>query len=158
MAVNLYTFKPSVFCTDSDDTTDEFLIQGLSEALQDDTKSKLACFLELKREEVVLIKKVHDNLLNKCNGDYYKNHVLLDVLVLYKKYSEEYGDDTAFGQECVSLSRELVISAFSLFNNATDIVVFVESRSDSDDVINLILLEMHDLGILKLEKVFVLPH
>lgn len=152
--LNLYTFRPNFACNDEGDECAELYIQGIVEALNDNAKDKLACFLEIKREEVLLFEKFSRDLRNNTEGSFYRNHVLLDALVMYKKYSVEFGDDSAFGRELVKLSLELVCSLFETFSCAADkIVVYVESDSNPEDEFNVLLRYLEGCRYIELEKV-----
>ncbi|AIS92084.1 hypothetical protein [Erinnyis ello granulovirus] len=136
MSLNLYTYKPSsnTMCNDTIITehNETFHIQGILEALYDTSKSKFACFLELKREQCTLLQKLNYNLLYQRTGNFYRNHVLLDVLNLYNKYVEEFDDgENAFNTEVVQICHDTVVCVFELFSCATNIVVFL--KSDVDD-------------------------
>lgn len=151
--LNLYTFRPNILCNDESDDHSEMYIQGIVESLVDTSKDKLACFLELKREEVVLFEKFSKDLQNSIEGNYYRNHVLLDVLVMYKKYNSEFGDDSAFGREVVKLSLDLVCSLYETFSCATKIVVFVESNVNPQDDFYVLLRYLTSCKYIQLEKV-----
>lgn len=152
--LNLYTFRPNLVCDDSADDCQDFFIQGVMEALNDERKSKEACFLEIKREEALLLQKLARDLLDRTAGSFYRNHVLLDSLSLYRKYCEEFGDETAFGTECVRLSGEASVAVFELFSCATEVVVFVDSGADPRDPCSVLLAELESRGMVRLERVF----
>ncbi|AQQ80361.1 P18 [Betabaculovirus altermyunipunctae] len=151
--LNLYTFKPTNVSNDSVDDEVEFMMQGLLECLDSDTADKHACFLELKREQALLMQKVTNDFKNHLQGTYFRNHVLLDALVLYRKYVTEFGDSSAFGQECVSLCVDIVYSVYELFGCASDIVVNVKQGTNTDDVVYLLLKGLSSDNIVSIEKV-----
>ncbi|AAS82656.1 ORF82 [Agrotis segetum granulovirus] len=151
--LNLYTFKPNVLCLDESDEREEMYIQGIVEAVENQSCDKLACFLELKKEQVLLLKRLSDHILNRTSGNYFRNHVLLDVLVMYKKYNEEFGEDTAFGNECAQLCLEIVQLMYELFSCTTNIVVLIESEADPEDEINLLLAHLERSKYIATEKV-----
>ncbi|AMF83826.1 p18 [Cnaphalocrocis medinalis granulovirus] len=145
MTLNLYTYKPLNNTLCNDDMLDKFNfhIQGKLESLQDDTKSKFACFLELKREQNSLLKKLNKDLLHHNNGNYYANHVLLDVLNMYKEYVEMFADEeSAFDLEIVALCKDTVFVLFELFNNVNNIVVFVKSYANQHNILTKLLNEL----------------
>jgi|WetSurMetagenome_2_1015567.scaffolds.fasta_scaffold18666_3 hypothetical protein len=152
--LNLYTFRPNFVCDDEGADCVELYIQGIVEALNDNAKDKLACFLEIKREEVLLFEKFSRDLRNGTEGSFYRNHVLLDALVMYKKYSVEFGDDSAFGRELVKLSLDLVCSLYETFSCAVDkIVIYVESDTNPEDEFNVLLRYLESCKYIQLEKV-----
>lgn len=153
--LNLYTFKPTAIeCDDStEDREHDFYIQGLVESLTDPLKEKLACVLELKREHVTLLKKLTRDLIGKNTGHYFRNHILLDVLLLHNKYCQEFGEETAFGIDCIGLSLDMVHSVFEMFNNVTEVNVFVDRRSDPDDLFNVVLCYLQDNELINLQRV-----
>ncbi|ACZ63563.1 PrGVORF77 [Pieris rapae granulovirus Wuhan] len=157
--LNLYTFKPSAntICDDEIDKSN-FFLQGVLEALQDNTKSKFACFLELKREQNLLLEKLKHDLINNNNGNFYRNHVLLDVLNLYKLYCEEFTEEeTAFDGEVIKLCYNMVLVLFELFSCTTNIVVFVKSTANYDDIIARALQSLQELGYITIIKTVSLP-
>ncbi|AGQ20338.1 hypothetical protein CaLGV080 [Clostera anastomosis granulovirus A] len=152
MTLQLYTFRPSTktSCDDRHDT-DEFYIQGVVESLHDEGKSKHACFLELKREQTVLLKRLGRDLIENVDGSFYRNHVLLDALKLYGLYSEEFDDVTsAFDVDVMNSTRETVTLLFDLFGHATNVVVYVSSTACGDDKIVKLLEELQDMGAVTL--------
>lgn len=153
-ALNLYTFRPNFACDDEGADCAELYIQGIVESLNDDTKDKLACFLEIKREEVLLFEKFGRDLRNNIEGSFYRNHVLLDALVMFKKYSVEFGDDSAFGREVVKLSLDLVCGLYETFSCAANkIVVYVESDSSPEDEFSVLLRYLESCKYIELERV-----
>nr|ANY57594.1 PlxyGVORF75 protein [Plutella xylostella granulovirus] len=150
--LNLYTFRPKCLCDDLNNSRDEFLIQGVIESIKE--KDNYACFLELKKEQLFLLKKLANNLLNDAAGNYFKNHVLLDVLDLYKKYITEYGSSSAFGKDCVNLCMEIVYTTYELFSCTTTIIVFIDTTADPADDIIALLQFLNDCNLIKLQKVF----
>lgn len=151
--LNLYTFRPNVLCDDENDDRSELYIQGIVEAFTDNNKDKLACFLEIKREEVLLFERFSKNLQHNTTGHYYRNHVLLDVLVMYKKYIVEFGDESAFGREVVKLCLDLVCSLYETFSCITDIVVFVEGNINTEDDFYVLLNYLSNCNYIKLQDV-----
>ncbi|APO13963.1 P18 [Plodia interpunctella granulovirus] len=153
--LNLYTFRPhNTFCNDDAEDREDYFIQGLVEALHDDRKNKFACFLELKREQLYWLNKLCRGLMECCQGNYYKNHALLDMLNIYKMYQEEFQDDTAaFDLEVKQLMRSMVKSTFLLFSCATQVVVFIQSPIDESDLLTNLLLDLEKEGYITLMKI-----
>lgn len=156
-SLNLYTYKP-LNVDFIDDDAQPFFIQGLMESLQDNTKNKLACFLELKREQTMLIEKIKNDLLTKRTGNFYRNHVLLDVLGLYKSYREELFPDaegSSFDMEMSRLCADMVYCVFELFSCACEsIIVFMRhTANEKDDVLVGMLNALDQMGSVKLIKI-----
>lgn len=151
--LNLYTFKPNNVSNDNVEDEVEFMLQGLVESLESDTTDKYACFIELKREQALIMQKVAHDFKHYLQGTYFRNHVLLDSLALYKKYTTEFGDSSAFGRECVALCVEIVFSVFELFGCASEIVVNVKQDIDTTDVIYVLLEGLHNASLVSLQKV-----
>lgn len=151
--LNLYTFKPTNVSNDNVDDEVEFMLQGILESLEVNTVDKHACFLELKREQTLLLQKVAHDFKNHLQGTFFRNHVLLDVLVLYDKYVTEFGDASAFGQECVSLCVDIVYSVYEIFSCASEIVVNVKENINPDDVVYVLLQSLHSANLVSMHKV-----
>ena len=160
MSLNLYTYKPTsgTVCNDdviSTTTTNHksFHVQGLLEALYDTSKSKFACFLELKRQQCTLLHKLTNDLLHNCTGNYYKNHVLLDVINLYNMYTEEFDNgENAFDTEVMVLCRDMVLCVFELFSCATNICVLLKNNVDETNPLVVLLKTLENLGYVTLIK------
>ncbi|QOD40046.1 p18 [Matsumuraeses phaseoli granulovirus] len=152
--LNLYTYKPSkvIVCNDPNDRQ-MFFLQGITEALYDNTKTKQACFLELKNEQNLLLKRIKNDIIGHTSGNYYKNHILLEVLHLYSKYCEEFNNiQSVFETEVVQMCRDMVIVTFELFNCVTNVVVFVEANVDKSNVISAILNQLEQQSVVTLIK------
>nr|AIU36739.1 ORF92 [Cydia pomonella granulovirus]AIU37299.1 ORF92 [Cydia pomonella granulovirus]QDW81152.1 ORF92 [Cydia pomonella granulovirus]QGY99487.1 ORF92 [Cydia pomonella granulovirus]QGY99912.1 ORF92 [Cydia pomonella granulovirus] len=153
--INLFTYKPppNTVCDDDIDKQN-FFIQGVLEALNDNSKSKQACFLELKREQCLLLRKIKHDLLYSCEGNYCQNHVLLDALHLYKLYKEEFDDtQSAFDIDLMQTCREMVYLTFELFSCAANIVVFVHASANyKDNVLAQLLVELQSKNFITLMK------
>ncbi|QBQ01634.1 p18 [Hyphantria cunea granulovirus] len=152
--LNLYTFKPNFVCDDTNEERCEFFVQALVEAME--TGDSLAWFIELKREQVWLMQKLSRDLIERTDGNYYRNHVLLDVLDIYKKYVDQFGNGSAFGTDCIELCHKLALTLFELFACATKIVVFMEVDRDPNDVLTMLLQHLADCDLVVLEKIFLL--
>ncbi|ABC61207.1 unknown [Choristoneura occidentalis granulovirus] len=155
MSLNLYTYIPSpnVICNDDIDSTKNFFIQGIIEALNDDSKSKFAILLEMKREQSVLLKRLKHDLLHHNNGNYYKNHILLDILSLFSVYCDEFDNiESAFDIDLKVLCQEIVCTLFELFNCVTDITVYLKADLNDDNVIVILLHELQALELVTLIK------
>nr|UYX49713.1 p18 [Darna trima granulovirus] len=152
--LNLFTYKPPVetICDDKPDLS-EFFIQGILEALHDHNKSKHACFLELKREQNKLFEKLKTDLLDSINGNYYKNHVLLDVLNLYNLYAEEFNDEnSAFDTELLNLYSNTATLVFELFSYATNVVVFMKSTADKENALTQLIENLQQSKLITIIK------
>lgn len=150
MTLNLYTYKPSsdVVCSDELDVCIIY-IQGIMESIYDITKDKLSCFLELKREQNCVIKKLKHDLLNHIEGNYYKNHILLDLLNLHNMYNEEFNNDTSgFDIEIINIHTETTMYIFELFSCATNINVYVKSGVDKENVILQMLYALSEKNLI----------
>lgn len=157
MSLNLYTYKPTTgtLCNDDITTTEHtpFYVQGLLEALYDTSKSKFACFLELQRQQCTLLQKLTNDLLHNSEGNYYKNHVLLDVINLYGMYTEEFDSvDNAFDTEVMVLCRNMVLCLFELFSCVTNICVLIKNNVDETNPLVVLLKTLENLGYVTLIK------
>ncbi|UXX41887.1 p18 [Psilogramma increta granulovirus] len=158
MSLNLYTYKPTsgTVCNDDFHNNEQiynkpFYIQGVLETLNDTTKSKFACFLELKREQLILLQKLTNDLLYNCTGNYYKNHVLLDAINLYSMYTEEFdNDENAFDIELTVLCRDMVLCLFELFSCTTNICVLIKNNVDRSNPLVVLLQTLENLGFVTL--------
>lgn len=151
--LNLYTFKPTNVSNDSVEDDVEFMLQGLVESLDSDNTDKHACFLELKREQTLLLQKMSNDFRYHLQGTYYRNHVLLDVLVMYKKYVDEFADASAFGRECVAMCVEIVYSVFEMFTCASEIVVNVQQGINTNDTVYVLLEGLQSSSLVRIQKV-----
>lgn len=160
MSLNLYTYKPTsgTVCNDDIISADQklnksFHIQGILEALYDTSKSKFACFLELKREQCILLQKLNNDLLHNCTGNYYKNHVLLDVINLYSLYAEEFNNgENAFDTEVLMSCRDIVLCMFELFSCATNICILLKNDVDETNPLVVLLRTLENLDFVTLMK------
>lgn len=149
----MYTYKPETICDDDDDDDNRFYVQGIMEALREPSRSKLACFLELKLEQKLMMEKLKNDIVTKCTGNYCKTHILLDLMNLYKTYTEEFDDETsAFDLEVLNACRETVKCVFELFSCVTDITVFVEATADEEHILTCLLTSLRDDEIVSLVK------
>ncbi|AAQ21678.1 unknown [Cryptophlebia leucotreta granulovirus] len=151
--INLFTYKPNTECDDDFNDKQNFLIQGILEALTDDQKSKQACFLEIKREQCLLLKKIKHDLINKCDGKFCRDHVLLDILYLYDLYLTEFDDQqAAFDMDLMQTCREIVYDTFELFSCATNIVVFMHASASYSDALAQLLIDLENRNCITLMK------
>ncbi|ABQ52025.1 hypothetical protein SlGVgp082 [Spodoptera litura granulovirus] len=137
--LNLYTFKPKhvINNNNKEEENAEIMVQGVIEAI--DSKDNHACFVELKKEQSLIMRKQNHDFANHCTGHFFRNHVLLDVLVLYKKYVQEFGNTSAFGKECVNACLDIVCCMYELFSFIADINVYVRADTDPDDDLFILL-------------------
>ncbi|AKN80808.1 P18 [Diatraea saccharalis granulovirus] len=153
-SLSLYTYKPSGANNVVDEETPLF-IQGIIESINDRTKSKMACFLEMKREQMLIFERLKNDLLNKRSGDFYRNHILLDMLSLYKTYSVEFSDETSsFDREVLKVCADMTYFAFELFSYVCkSITIFVRhSVTEDDDVLLTFLKRLNDTDVVVLIK------
>ncbi|AAM70282.1 hypothetical protein [Phthorimaea operculella granulovirus] len=155
MVLNLYTYNPprDTVCDDLHNEKSPFLLQGVLEALHEPNKSKMACFLELKREQRLMLYKLRQDLVENCHGTFYRHHILLDLLNMYKMYRDEFDDDTsAFDLGVCEICLDMVHTVFELFQCATDIFVFVESSANENDIIYELLNGLSERKIISIVK------
>jgi hypothetical protein len=115
----------------NDKPDDNYVIyfEGIIECIDDDSCHKLSLFSELEKQQALIIKKTYYDLLDHNNGNYCKNHVLIDALIMYKTYVELV-DESAFGVNTLNSCVELLTYIFKLFRLQSRIVIVVPSHVD----------------------------
>ncbi|AAM09203.1 hypothetical protein [Mamestra configurata nucleopolyhedrovirus A] len=114
---------------DKPDDNDVIYFEGIIECIDDESCHKTSFFSELKKEEALFMKKTFSDLLEHNNGNYCKNHVLIDALIMYKTYVELV-DESAFGVNTLNSCVEYLTYLFKLFRLQSRIVIVVPSHVD----------------------------
>ncbi|QAT90357.1 hypothetical protein KM622_gp071 [Spodoptera exempta nucleopolyhedrovirus] len=128
--INLYlTDMPEGIVNDKPDDGDVVYFEGIIECVDDGSCDKLSLFSELKKEEALFMRKTFNDLLEHNNGNYCKNHVLIDALIMYKTYVELV-DDSAFGVNILNYCVEYLTHLFKLFRLQSRIIIVLPSHVD----------------------------
>ncbi|AUV65351.1 hypothetical protein [Alphabaculovirus myunipunctae] len=113
---------------DKPNDDDVLYFEGIIECIDDEQCDKFSIVSEMKKEEALIIKKTLKDLLEHNNGNYCKNHVLIDVLIMYKTYVELV-DESAFGVNLLKSCVDIVTNLFKLFRLQSRVVIVVPSRA-----------------------------
>lgn len=120
---------PAGVNNDKPDDGDVLYFEGIIECVDDESSDKRSLFAELKKEEALFMKKTFIDLLEHNHGNYCKNHVLIDALIMYKTYVELV-DDSAFGVNTLNYCVEYLTHLFKLFRLQSRIVIVLPSHVD----------------------------
>ncbi|AJD80773.1 hypothetical protein [Pseudoplusia includens SNPV IE] len=120
---------PNGMQNDKADDGDIIYFEGIIECFDDETADKFGFFAELKKEEALFMKKTFYDLIEHNNGNYCKNHVLIDALIMYKTYAELV-DESAFGVNILNYCVEYLTHVFKLFRLQSRIIVVLPANVD----------------------------
>lgn len=120
---------PEGIVNDKPDDNDVVYFEGIIECVDDSSCDKLSLFSEVKKEEALFMRKTFNDLLEHNNGNYCKNHVLIDALIMYKTYVELV-DDSAFGVNILNYCVEYLTHLFKLFRLQSRIIIVLPSHVD----------------------------
>lgn len=112
---------------DKPDDNDVVYFEGIIESVDDGSCDKLSLLAEIKKAESLLMRKTYNDLLEHNNGNYCKNHVLIDVLLMYKTYVELV-DDSAFGVNILKYCVDQLTYIFKLFRIQSRIIIVLPSH------------------------------
>ncbi|AKR17310.1 P18 [Urbanus proteus nucleopolyhedrovirus] len=113
--------------------------EGIIECFDDETCNKFSFFSELKKEEALFMRKMFYDLLEYNNGNFCKNHVLIDALIMYKTYAELI-DESAFGNNILESCVDFITNLFRIFRLNARILVVLSNRIDySQDNLSALL-------------------
>nr|AJA91718.1 ADOR78 [Adoxophyes orana granulovirus] len=154
--LHLYTFKPKNlgYDMDSDCQSKAIFVHGILESVNDSTKSKLACFFELKQEQLNMLKQLKNDMIERATGNFYRNHILLHMLNWYNDYCEEFDDfDSSFDNKIVEMTQELVSISFELFSCMSKVIVYVRYDADESHNIMGLLRKIESRNIINVYKI-----
>lgn len=124
--------------------------EGVTECLNDEEKNKYTCVGEITNLFSLLYKKTVNDLQNYSSGHFSNNHVLLDVLILYKKYYE-LDDNGVYGANLLSSYQTLAFSIFKLFSLFSNITVILPSVFDPSHKVNQLLKFLLDKNLIQVQ-------
>ncbi|AAG53824.1 unknown [Helicoverpa armigera nucleopolyhedrovirus] len=124
--------------------------EGIIECMLDETCDKFSFFSELKKEEALFMKKTYNDLIEHNNGTYFKYHVLLDALIMYKTFVELV-DDSAFGKSILTYCEQFVAYIFKLFRLQSRIVVVLPPNVNwEEDNLSALLNHLLQLSVIQI--------
>ncbi|QNV47883.1 p18 [Alphabaculovirus altersperidaniae] len=127
-AIYLYLIDmPEGVNNDKPNDDDVIYFGGIIECVDDESCDKFSLLSELKKEEALFMRKTFNDLLEHNNGNYCKNHVLIDALLMYKTYVELV-DDSAFGVNILNYCVEHLTNLFKLFRTQSRIIIVLPSH------------------------------
>lgn len=112
---------------DKPDDNDVVYFGGIIECVDEEACDKFSLLSEIKKEEALFMRKTFNDLLEHNNGNYCKNHVLIDALLMYKTYVELV-DDSAFGVNILNYCVEYLTNLFKLFRTQSRIIIVLPSH------------------------------
>lgn len=153
--IQLFLFTPHDVQNDKPDYgNDTIYFEAINESVIDASCDKYSLFAELKKEEALFMKKAYDDLVHYFNGNFYKNHVLLDALVMYKTNIEEHVDNTAFGKNILDYCENFIVSLFQLFRLQSEIIVLLPRNHNLDeDNLSALLKRLSDQSIIQIKTI-----
>ncbi|AUA60309.1 P18 [Operophtera brumata nucleopolyhedrovirus] len=153
--IQLFLFTPHDVENDKPDYgNDTIYFEAINESVFDASCDKYSLFAELKKEEALFMKKTYDDLVHYFNGNFYKNHVLLDALVMYKTNIEEHVDNTAFGKNILDYCENFIVSLFQLFRLQSKIIVLLPRNHNLDeDNLSALLKRLSDQSIIQIKTI-----
>jgi hypothetical protein len=123
--------------------------QGIIECFDDAGYDKFSFFAELKKEEALFMKKTFYDIVEHNNGNYCKNHVLIDALLMYDTYVQLV-DETTWGSNILESCIEFLTYIFRLFRLQSRIVVVVPKHLNEQDNLSALLKHLLDLSIIEI--------
>lgn len=151
--INLFLGEPPHnLNNDKCDDCDVIYFEGIIECLTNESRDKLSCFAEMKKEEALLMKKAYMDLMQHSAGNYYKYHTLLDALLMYKTCVELI-DESAWAANVLESCEIFVTYMFKLFSEQSRIVVIVPANVNwEEDNLSALLKHLSQLSIISLEQ------
>ncbi|AAR28863.1 ORF99 [Leucania separata nucleopolyhedrovirus] len=150
--LNLYLGDPPKnLVNDKCDDCDVIYFEGIIESLTNSSCDKLSCFVEMKREEALLMKKACIDLKKHSSGNFFKYHALLDALLMYKTCVDLI-DDSAWAANVLESCETLVTYMFKLFTDRSQIVVIIPPEVNyQEDNLSALLNHLLQQSIISLE-------
>lgn len=111
------------------DDNNVLYFESIIECFDDESCDKFSFFAALKKEESLLMKKTVYDLIEHADGNYCKNHVLIDALLMYKTYVELV-DESAFGNDILESCVDYVTNIFRLFRLQSRIIVVLPPHAN----------------------------
>ncbi|AXS67738.1 p18 [Cryptophlebia peltastica nucleopolyhedrovirus] len=145
----LHDMPPGV---QNDKEIDENVIffDGVIECVEDDHTDKYCALAECEKINALLMQKIVVDLLENSNGNYCKNHVLIDSLLMYKTYVELV-DESAFGENFLESCVLHITSIFKLFRAQSRIVVLLPSNINwKQDNLSALLKHLLQLSLIEI--------
>ncbi|AKC91684.1 ac93 [Lambdina fiscellaria nucleopolyhedrovirus] len=109
---------------DKPDDGDVIYFESLIECFEDTDCDKYSFFDTQTKELALFMKKLYYDLRHHNRGNYCKNHVLIDALLMYKTYLELV-NDSAFGHNLFDSCIGFVTNIFKIFSLHSRIVLVV---------------------------------
>nr|ACA02631.1 unknown [Spodoptera frugiperda multiple nucleopolyhedrovirus] len=123
---------PEGINNDKPNDDDVVYFGGVIECLDDESCDKLSVLYEVKKEEALLMRKTLNDIVVHSSGNYCKNHVLIDALLMYKTYVELV-DDTAFGKNILNIILDYLTSIFKLFRLQSRIIIVLPNNINLEE-------------------------
>ena len=95
------------------------------------------------------MKKTFYDIVEHNNGNYCKNHVLIDALLMYDTYVQLV-DETTWGSNILESCIEFLTYIFRLFRLQSRIVVVVPKHLNEQDNLSALLKHLLDLSIIEI--------
>ncbi|AKN80585.1 P18 [Perigonia lusca single nucleopolyhedrovirus] len=138
---------------------DVIYFESVVECLDDDNEDcdKFSFFATLKKEGSLFMKKTFHDLLENNNGNYCKNHVLIDALLMYKTYVELV-DESAFGSDILKSCIDYITNLFKVFRLHSRIVIVLPSTASTyidwqQDNLSALLKHLHQLSVIEIVEI-----
>jgi hypothetical protein len=149
--IYLYLFDlPEGTHDDKPNDDDVVYFGGVIESIDDQSCDKLSMLAELKKEESLFMRKTFNDLLEHNNGNYCKNHVLIDALLMYKTYVELV-DESAFGLNILNYCVDYLTNLFKLFRLQSRIIIVLPSNINwKEDNLSALLKHLLDNSIVEI--------
>jgi hypothetical protein len=150
--LNLYLGPPPKnLANDKCDDCDVIYFEGIIESLTNSSCDKWSCFVEMKKEEALLMKKAYTDLMEHSSGNFYKYHALLDALLMYKTCVDLI-DDSAWAANVLNSCETFVTYMFKLFTLRSRIFVIIPPEVNyQEDNLSALLNHLSQQSIISLE-------
>ncbi|ACF05359.1 hypothetical protein [Adoxophyes orana nucleopolyhedrovirus] len=126
--INLFLQNmPAGIQNDKLDDENVIYFDGVIECIEDQQTDKFCALAECEKIKALLMQKILIDLVENSNGNYCKNHVLIDLLLMYKTYIELV-DESAFGINFLESCFLYITSVFKLFRTQSRIVLILPSN------------------------------
>jgi hypothetical protein len=126
--------------------------ENIKECLTDDRCDKYAYFAELKQQQALFMQKICNHLICKNNGNFVKDHVLFDALIMYTTYATLI-DESAFGINVLNSCEQFIAHLFRIFVLSGVVIVTIVPTNWENDNLSVLLKHLYSLGLIKIEIV-----